>query len=114
MVIGLRRSAVQHPYEVAAWRHMPDIAGQAFNLGGGPANAVSLRDVIGQIESMIGRRVDLAFGAWRPGDQRWFVADASRARNVLGMPPPIRWQEGLSRLAAFYAGERASLVEAAN
>jgi len=98
---------------VAAWRAMPAVAGRAFNLGGGADNAVSLRDVIARIGTMLGCDIDVAYGDWRSGDQRWFVADASTIRRELRLSAPIRWRDGLARLAASYATERASRVGAA-
>ncbi len=83
---------------VAAWRRIEDVAGQAFNLGGGPDNAVSLRRLLRHIEAELGRPVELRFAPWRPNDQRWFVADARRARAALGLAPPIGWRDGLVRM----------------
>ncbi|HEX8584504.1 MAG TPA: SDR family NAD(P)-dependent oxidoreductase, partial [Allosphingosinicella sp.] len=60
---------------VAAWQRIDSVAGTAFNLGGGPDNAVSLRELIAYIGTLIGRDVDVQSGEWRAGDQRYFVAD---------------------------------------
>jgi CDP-paratose 2-epimerase len=98
---------------VGAWRAMPSVAGRAFNLGGGAENAVSLREVIGRIEAMRGRGIDVSYADWRPGDQKWFVADASAVRRDLRLAAPIRWRDGLARLAASYATDRVDVVEAA-
>jgi CDP-paratose 2-epimerase len=73
--------------------------GQVFNLGGGPGNAVSLRQVLAEIEAMLGHRINVAFAAWRPGDQRYYVSDTRRIANALGLPPPRPWRQGLRLLA---------------
>ncbi|MBB4641903.1 NAD-dependent epimerase/dehydratase family protein [Rhizorhapis suberifaciens] len=86
---------------IAAWRAMPAVSGQAFNLGGGPDNAVSLIQILCQIELMTGRTIHLRHGQWRAGDQRWFVADARKARRTLGLGEPTPWQDGLADLAAW-------------
>lgn len=93
---------------IAAWQRIDRIRGQAFNLGGGPANAVSLLAVIEQIENVLGRPAALSYEDWRPGDQRYFVADARRARAALGLQPPRDWRDGLALLADWFAAERAS------
>ncbi|MBV9537293.1 MAG: NAD-dependent epimerase/dehydratase family protein, partial [Acidisphaera sp.] len=98
---------------IAAWRSMPAIAGRAFNLGGGADNAVSLRDVLTRIEAMRGAALDVSYADWRPGDQRWFVADATAARRELRLAAPLRWRDGLARLAASFASGDAGLAEAA-
>jgi CDP-paratose 2-epimerase len=94
---------------LAARAHIDTIAGRAFNLGGGPANAISLLQLIGYIEDLLGRRVDLSFEPWRAGDQRYFVADATAVRDTLALRPPRLWREGVARLAAHFGARHAEL-----
>jgi CDP-paratose 2-epimerase len=89
-----------------AWRRIEQVSGRAFNLGGGPANAVSLRQVIGQIEALLGMPVEVDYGDWRAGDQRWFVADASAARSALQLAAPLDWRAGLEQLADWLSRDR--------
>jgi CDP-paratose 2-epimerase len=91
---------------IAAMQRIAAIAGQAFNLGGGVTNAVSLLQVVECIETLLGRPVALRFADWRPGDQRYYVSDTSRAAAALGLPPPLPWREGLARLAAWLRAEQ--------
>ncbi|HEX8226030.1 MAG TPA: SDR family NAD(P)-dependent oxidoreductase [Allosphingosinicella sp.] len=84
---------------VRAWRQIERIKGRAFNLGGGPANAVSLLELIDHIGTLTGREVPLDFQPWRAGDQRWFVADVRAARAALGLPVPRPWRLGVAGLA---------------
>ena len=70
---------------MAAWRRIDAVSGQAFNLGGGPANAVTLRQVLAEIGAITGVEPELQYSAWRPGDQRYFVADTRRASSALGL-----------------------------
>ena len=90
---------------IAAWQQIGQVSGRAFNLGGGPANAISLRTLLAEIERLIGRRVALRYEDWRPGDQRWFVADARAARHAFGLAPPRDWRDGLGDLAAWLTEE---------
>ncbi|MBC6982690.1 SDR family NAD(P)-dependent oxidoreductase [Caulobacter sp. 17J80-11] len=89
---------------ISAWRRIDRVKGRAFNLGGGPVNAVSLRQVIDHIETLLGRSVEVEFLDWRPGDQRWFVSDPSAARLALGLPEPTPWRDGLAGLAEWLRG----------
>jgi len=82
-------------------------AGRAFNLGGGPRNAVSLRQLLAHIEALIGRPVATAYEDWRAGDQRWFVADSGAARAALGLPAFRGWKDGIAALATWLQAERA-------
>ncbi len=91
---------------IAAWRRIGQVSGAAFNLGGGPANAVTLLQVLAEIGKITGRAPDLRFADWRPGDQRYFVADTSRARQALGLETAVDWRDGLRRLAAWIETER--------
>src|SRR5205085_7789288 len=91
---------------VSALADIERVAGRAFNLGGGPANAVSLNELIDEMGAITGREVELSFEPWRQGDQRWFVADASAARSALRLPAPRGWRDGVARLAQWLASER--------
>lgn len=91
---------------VRTWRRIDEVAGSAFNLGGGPDNAVCLRQLIGQIGTLMARDVDVRLEDWRKGDQRYFVADTAAVRAALDLPPPLGWKEGLARLARWLAQER--------
>lgn len=97
---------------VAAWARIDAVAGEAFNLGGGPDNAVTLLQVLHEIGQLTGRTPDLRFADWRPGDQRYFVADTSKIRRTLGLGDAVDWREGLARLAAWIATERQELAMA--
>ena len=91
---------------VAAWERIEAVSGRAFNLGGGPENAVSLKGLISHIDQLIGRPTDLRFEDWWAGDQRYFVADASAAHRALGLGAPKPWRSGVSELADWLRVER--------
>ncbi len=97
---------------LAALADIGRASGQVFNLGGGPKNAVSLRQVLGYIETLVGRPLDLAFEDWRSGDQRYFVADMRRARETFGLAEQLDWQTGVRRLAAWLRANRTDLPDA--
>jgi CDP-paratose 2-epimerase len=83
------------------------VAGRAFNLGGGPANAVSLRRVIAFIGELTGRPVEARYAEWRAGDQRYYVSDTRPAARHLGLGPARPWREGVSALADWLREEHA-------
>jgi len=83
---------------VAAWRNIGRVAGQAFNLGGGPTNAVSLVQVIREIERLLDRQIELRFAPWRTNDQRYYVSDTRRVRAALDLPDPTDWRVGIESL----------------
>ncbi|HVM38813.1 MAG TPA: SDR family NAD(P)-dependent oxidoreductase [Sphingomicrobium sp.] len=91
---------------VRALERIDAVKGRAFNLGGGPANAVSLLQLVDEIGIITGRQVEIGFEDWRPGDQRWYVSDTAAARDALGLGAPRGWRDGVQRLARWLAGER--------
>ena len=96
---------------MAAWRRIGDVQGQAFNLGGGPANAVSLRQVVAAIETLLGRAPVVQYADWRPGDQRYYVSDSTRAHRALGLQAATPWHTGLAALAKWLERERGNASE---
>lgn len=82
-----------------AWRNIEAVRGRAFNLGGGPANAVSLRELLGYMSELLGDGIAVEFADWRAGDQRYFVADTRAIRDALDLSPPEPWRDGVARLA---------------
>ena len=84
----------------------PASIGRAFNLGGGPANAVSLRQLLAHIEALLGRAPATSYEDWRAGDQRWFVADARAAQGALRLGAFRGWRDGIAALAQWLASER--------
>jgi CDP-paratose 2-epimerase len=91
---------------LSAWRRIEAVQGRAFNLGGGPVNAISLKQLILHIESLIGRPVETHYSDWRPGDQRYFVSDTRLATRDLGLRPPTPWRQGVAALAHWLQEER--------
>ena len=91
---------------IACARNMDRVAGQAFNLGGGPANAVSLRQLIREIEALLGKSIEvgvLRLARGRPALLR--VRHAHGATAHWGCAPALDWRQGLRRLAAWLAAE---------
>ncbi|MBV1797443.1 SDR family NAD(P)-dependent oxidoreductase [Siccirubricoccus sp. G192] len=93
---------------LSAWRRIGAVQGRAFNLGGGPTNAVSLRQVIACIEDLVGHRVETRHADWRAGDQRYYVSDTSLAMRELGLRPPTPWPVGIAALARWLREEHAA------
>ena len=91
---------------VRALDRIQAVQGRAFNLGGGPANAVSLLQLVDEIRAIIGRDVELSFEDWRKGDQRWYVSDTQAAAAALGVPQARGWRNGVAQLADWLAADR--------
>jgi len=94
----------------AALERIDAVAGRAFNIGGGPANTISLLDLISYLERRAGRALAPDCAGWRPGDQKVYVSDIRRGERDLGWSPLIGWKRGLDLLYDWVAANR-SLFE---
>ncbi len=74
--------------------------GEVYNLGGGPANTLSIWAEFGPLlKELTGREVvPAAWRDWRPGDQPVFVADVSKAQHEFGWAPQVSVRDGIARL----------------
>jgi CDP-paratose 2-epimerase len=81
-----------------AQKHMPEISGQAFNIGGGPKNTTSLLELLEMIGEFQARKIPLNFGDWRPGDQHYYVSDIRKFKQATGWYPKHSVLEGVSKL----------------
>lgn len=89
-------------YDAAA-RRIDVTAGQIYNIGGGPANVISLVDLLAHLERRRGKPLSYETAPWRPGDQRVFVSDIGKAQRELEWRPGIGAQDGLDKLYEWVA-----------
>ncbi len=78
--------------------HLPEIAGQPFNIGGGPDNTFSLCELVERISALNGDAPEIAYGPWRVGDQRWYVSDPRKFERVTGWRPKTGVEQGIRQL----------------
>jgi CDP-paratose 2-epimerase len=81
--------------------------GQAYNIGGGPSNILSLRQLLSYIEKRRGRKLPYDIAAWRPGDQKVFVSDIRRAQAEFGWAPKTNCLQGLDLLYDWVSANKA-------
>ncbi len=73
-------------------------AGQAYNMGGGRENTISLLELISYLEGMMKRKIEHSFQNWRPGDQKVYVSNISKAKKDFGCSPKVSVEDGIDRL----------------
>lgn len=81
-----------------AQKHMSRIHGQAFNIGGGPGNAVSLLELVDLIAALRHQPCPVEFCNWRHADQRYYVSDTKKFRTAAGWKPAVSVREGVAGL----------------
>jgi CDP-paratose 2-epimerase len=93
-----------HVYDLSdaydlAIQNIENVKGDVFNLGGGPENTMSIWTEFGPcLEKLLGKPVSVAYGDWRPGDQKVFIADIRKAGKILGWKPKYDVDKGLKQL----------------
>ena len=122
-ILGLPISIYGDGHQVRDALHVEDLAGlylalveradqwhgEVFNVGGGPQCSVSVNEVIDKLRGMTGLDLEPGHGEWRPGDQRCYISDISKAERVLGWAPKIGFDEGLERLYRWMKDEEETL-----
>ena len=91
---------------LAAMDRIEDVKGEVFNVGGGPANTLSLLELVAILEAHFGRSLDPSFADWRPGDQPVFVADIRKAAARLDWRPKVGTRDGVARLLSWIDANR--------
>lgn len=94
---------------LAAAERIDRTCGQVYNVGGGPANSSSLLELVGQLESILDRRIDLGFGPARAGDQPVFVADIRKLERDTGWKPKTSIRDGLVQLVEWVRASRGDI-----
>jgi CDP-paratose 2-epimerase len=97
----------------AAFDACDSAIGKAYNIGGGPANVLSLLDLLGYIETRQDRALAYGLSHWRPGDQKVFVSDIRRAHSELGWTPKISCSQGLEKLYDWVGQNRQLFIKSA-
>jgi CDP-paratose 2-epimerase len=95
---------------VAAYEHMNEARGQAFNIGGGIENSSSILELLLHLEKTLGIKLNYTHLPWRQSDQKFFVADNSKALKLIqwepksnkeaGIESVLNWETAASKLDA--------------
>jgi CDP-paratose 2-epimerase len=74
-------------------------AGKVYNIGGGPANTLSVWQEFGRLlAELSGEAVTVSYRDWRPGDQPCYVSDIRNVGRDLGWKPEVDKRAGIRRL----------------
>ncbi len=94
----LHISDVVRAYEMGI-ENIDAVSGTAINLGGGTANTFSIWSEFGVLlEELHGNPISVDWGEWRPGDQKVFIANITRAAKLLGWQPTVSPVDGVHDL----------------
>jgi CDP-paratose 2-epimerase len=79
----------------AAYEQIDAARGEAFNIGGGMENSMSLLELLRHLEAQVEIRLNYTHLPWRLSDQRFFVADNGKAKRLLGWAPQVTREQGI-------------------
>lgn len=71
------------------------VCGQAYNIGGTMEQSLSLLELFGLLENMLGIEMEYRQLPPRQSDQKVFVADIGRIRERIGWTPRVSAEEGV-------------------
>lgn len=83
---------------MAAISNIDKAKGQAFNIGGGIENSLSLLELFTLLEKISNTKLNYNRLPVRESDQRVFVADLAKARQLLNWQPMVSGQDGVARM----------------
>jgi len=81
-----------------AQKNIHQISGNAFNMGGGVSNTISLLELIDLIGDLSGKKPDVHMKEWRPSDQRYYVSDFGKFSSITGWKPANDVRQGVGKL----------------
>lgn len=77
--------------------HAKIASGHAFNIGGGLENSCSLLELFQILEQILGVRLTYETLSWRTSDQKFFVADVTKAASFLKWKPVTPRIQGIEK-----------------
>ncbi len=81
-----------------AMENITDLSGNAFNMGGGVHNTISLLELCDLIGDISGKKPEVHFAEWRPSDQKYYVSDSGKFNAATGWAPQVGTREGVESL----------------
>ncbi|WP_386413037.1 NAD-dependent epimerase/dehydratase family protein [Stutzerimonas stutzeri] len=83
---------------MAAIENIDEAKGQAFNIGGGIGNSLSLLELFAMLEEILSIKLNYIKVPVRESDQRVFVADIEKAKRMLNWKPLVSAPDGVARM----------------
>jgi CDP-paratose 2-epimerase len=83
---------------ILAMNNIHELRGEAFNIGGGPGNSISLIELISLMHKLDHLKIHVIYDSWRTGDQKYYVSDTRKFRNMTGWVPKVTCKEGVANI----------------
>lgn len=91
----LHATDMKNLYKVAS-HEIDNISGQAFNIGGGYDNSMSLLELFATLEDILNIKLQYEKTNVRKSDQKIFIADTKKINDAIGWAPTVSSKTGVS------------------
>ena len=81
-----------------AEERIDQVAGEVFNIGGGPQNSISLLELFSELEALLDIHMNHRQLPSRASDQKVFIANISKAMRLLQWAPQVNVCDGVKRM----------------
>lgn len=95
----------------AAVANIERAAGKIYNIGGGRAHTLSLRQLLAHLGELRQQPIPFSTADWRPGDQPVYISDIAKAQRELEWTPRIDPVTGVGQLWSWIKDNRALFEE---
>lgn len=85
--------------------------GEIFNMGGGSKNTLSLLEFVEFLGPKLGKKIDFSFSDWRPGDQKVYISDISKAKEKLNWSPSVSFEQGFDEMLTWMTSNKELLAK---
>jgi CDP-paratose 2-epimerase len=89
---------------IAAVKHIDKARGQAFNVGGGAENSLSLLELFALLEKVANIKLNYNKLPSRHSDQRVFICDLNKVKQLLNWQPAVSCQVGIASMFDWVSG----------
>ncbi|MDR2644734.1 MAG: GDP-mannose 4,6-dehydratase [Endomicrobium sp.] len=79
-------------------KNIDAIKGNAFNIGGGFENSLSLLELFAYFEEILNIKLKFTKLPARESDQKVFIADIAKAQKLIGWKPQLNYKEGIKKM----------------
>jgi CDP-paratose 2-epimerase len=95
----------------AALTNINTTRGKAYNIGGGLEYSLSIWELFEIIEKLDNNKFKYSFGDWRPGDQKAYISEISKAKKDFNWSPKVSPQEGVKKLYNWINENKQSIIK---
>ncbi len=93
----------------AALSNITKTRGQIYNIGGGPQHTLSILEFVQFVERRLGKKLDVQFAETRPGDQKVYISDVSKAVTDFDWKPTTSFETGFEKIRTWIESNRQAL-----